>query len=487
MLSIFIIVLCPIILTGCKNNSETPKSKYELELNFDDENKTLYGKEKVKYTNNSENSFNYLYFHLYPNAFRENSKAKVVAKYNENEAYPNGVSYGEINIKNVMLVNEKCIYAIKGEDENILEVKLKQELFPNESVEIYIEFVVKLANIHHRLGYGDNTINFGNFYPILCVYENGKGFMSKLYNSNGDPFYSECADYIVSISYSKKFNIASSGNNITVKEEKDSCKADIVGKNIRDFCFVLSDKFVIEEENLNGIAVKYYGYRNDDNMKSCLEISVKAMEFFIEKFGEYPYKQISIVKSNFIHGGMEYPNIVLISDKYSKQEDLNFVIVHELAHQWWYGLVGNDEYNNAWMDEGLAEYSSLMFFRENKIYGHKFENLLNGSIESYKTFLKVYNEVQGGFVDTSMNRALDEFKTEPEYTQCIYNKGLLMFNSIENTVGKKKFIKALNKYVSEFRFKNAKPENLIYVFNKTTKSELTGIFNSWLTGKVVIK
>ena len=182
---------------------------------------------------------------------------------------------------------------------------------------------------------------------------------------------------------------------------------------------------------------------------------------------------------------MEYPNLVLISDEVSN-EDLAYVIVHEIAHQWWYGVVGNDENNHAWMDEGLAEYSTILFFENDSSYGQDCESMIDNSLQSYKTFVRVYTNVTGS-VDTSMDRALSAFNTEPEYVQCTYTKGMLLFDAIRETVGDRKFFKALEDYYQDFSFKNATPADMIASFIKSTGYDLEGFILSWLEGDVVVQ
>lgn len=485
IISIFI-VITPFLFFGCNNSANDELTNYQLNLEYDEVNKKLYGIEKIDYINNYENMFISLYFHLYPNAFREDAKHCVVSSANEEEAYPEGKSYGNIQINKVESDNKLLNFEIEGSDKNILKVDLGEEIYPEERIIISIEFEVSLANINHRLGIGKNTINFGNFYPIACVYEDGKGFSQDLYHSNGDPFYSECANYDVSITFSNKFDIASTGDMQEIVEKGNKKTAKYKAFNVRDFCFVLSENFEMVSKTIGATTVNYHGYKNDDNLQSCLDVSIKALQTFNELFGEYPYKQLNIVKSNFVHGGMEYPNLVLISDKYQDQYDIDYVIVHEIAHQWWYGIVGNDEYNHAWMDEGLAEYSTLIFFRENKEYGQDFSEFINNAAESYKLFEKVFIKVTGS-VNGTMDRGLDEFMTEPEYVQCTYTKGVLLFNTIEESVGGKKFLKALQYYFKEFKYKNATPADMIYCFNKATGYDLEDIFNSYILGNVIIK
>ncbi len=482
--AIFVMVL----LFCLKGREETSAifNNYDLKLSYDENNHILTGKEEISYANNSENCFDKLYFHLYPNAFRREAKGGVVSQPNFDSAYPNGESFGEIKIKSVCdEKGENFEYNIEGKDENILALTLKEMLYPDETVVINIDFEVTLANINHRLGYGDNTINFGNFYPIACVYEDGKGFYQDLYHSNGDPFYSDCANYSVEITFNSDFQIASTGELVLSEKNGERVKNLYRANKVRDFCFTLSEKFEKVTKKVGHTNVNYYGYKGDNNLLKCLQVACDALGTFNDFFGDYPYKEFSVVKSNFVHGGMEYPGIVLISDKIKDEKDLNYVIVHEIAHQWWYGLVGNDEYNHAWIDEGLTEYSTLLFFEKHTEYGENFKEMINNSLKNYLLFEDVYKKVTGK-VDGTMDRPLDKFDTEPEYSQCVYTRGVLMFNSFRELIGKNKFIDALQLVQKKYKYKNITPAQLISVFEKFGGRETESFFNNWLFDKVVL-
>lgn len=183
------IALVVVIFTGCTASAKSVSenlTNYDLNLTFNDENMTVTGVQKVDYKNNTDKCLNQLKFHLYPNAFREGAKISPVSLTNEHKAYPNGKSYGRIDIKSAKVSGMNCSlklndldninnpsYQITGEDENILQINLTKELFPDDRIEIELEYLITLPNVNHRFGYGDNTINLGNFYPIACVYENG--------------------------------------------------------------------------------------------------------------------------------------------------------------------------------------------------------------------------------------------------------------------------------------------------------------------------
>ncbi len=460
-------------------------STYKLNLVFNEEEMSLSGKEEVTYVNNSQNAFSSLYFHLYPNAFREGANVKVVSSNNFDEAFPNGASYGNIEIENVYNEFGNLQFQITGDDLNILKVDLLEDLYPDETVEIKIDFTVVLPNANHRFGYGESTINLGNFYPIACVYEDGKGFFTKPYHSNGDPFYSDVANYIVNLTCSNDLIVASSGEVCDKIEEGQSSVYSMKGDKIRDFCIVLSNNFEKVSTEIDGIKINYYGYKNDSDLQENLDFSKDCLQTYNSLFGKYPYKELNIVKSNFVHGGMEWPNLVMISDNISNSEDFKYVIAHEIAHQWWYGVVGNNQYDHAWIDEGLTEYSTYLFYQNNPEYGLNYEEMIKNASENYKFFVKIYNQVNGE-VDTSMDRALNEFKTEPEYVQLTYTKGVLLFDSLRQNMGDRKFFKALKNFYENYKFQNVSPEILIASFSASAGNNLENFIYSWINGEVVI-
>ena len=363
-----------------------------------------------------------------------------------------------------------------------MQVSLSQFLNPNESVMLKIVFASYLPNINHRFGYGENTVNFGNFYPVLCVYEDG--FCEELYHYNGDPFYSEIANYDVTLKFPSEYKMASSGELISSENYDNLTKNRLKCEKIRDFSFILSKLFKKVSKNIDNTIVNYYGYCEDNNLDMCLQTCANSLQTFNRLFGDYPYSELSIAKSNFAYGGMEYSCFVIISDKIMGQDDIDYVIVHEIAHQWWYGVVGNDEYNHAWMDEGLTEFSSYLFFKENESYGKDYRQMIENANKNYKYFEKIYKNVTGS-VDGRMDRPLDEFNTQPEYVQCTYTKGVLMFDSIMQNVGERKFLRALQDYYRNFRFKIAKPDDMINSFSKSTGRNLEGYIKSWIEGKVI--
>ena len=182
---------------------------------------------------------------------------------------------------------------------------------------------------------------------------------------------------------------------------------------------------------------------------------------------------------------MEYPNLIYISNDIKDHLTYEQVIVHETAHQWWYNLVGNSEYDHAWLDEGLTEYTTALFYESNPEYGISKDQIIKNAYSNYQLFVEVYGGVYGE-IDTSMNRPLNEYPTEPEYVYLTYVKGMLLFDTLREILGKEKFEKCLKEYFEENKFRIAKPEDMISAFEKASNIKLENIFNAWTQGKVVI-
>ena len=485
----FFIALCACFsLAGCGGTSLQKEAKnlsnYTINAHFDTDTKVLSATQTVEYINSSADNLSFVDFHLYPNAFSPEAKNKPVSLSNTQKAYPNGMDYGKIDISKVSVNGEDLQINVGGEDNTILQVDLQEEVCPNDRVKIYLEYVVLLPNVIHRFGYGDNTYNFGNFFPVACVYEEGE-FMTKPYNSNGDPFYSDMANFDVTITTDSDMTLASTGEQKQTSVQDNLTTTNIQALAVRDFAFVLGKDLQVVSSQVGKTKVMYYSF-SDKQAQQSLETSVKSLQTFNEMFGEYPYSTLSVVEANFLHGGMEYPNLVLISNSVDVYSEYTNVIIHEIAHQWWYGLVGNNEFAEGWLDEGLTEFSTLMFYEQNAEYEVDLKESVSSSLSSYLLFVDVYTSVYGE-IDTSMNRALDEYKSEVEYVYVAYVKGVLFFDNLRDVLGKDMFLKCLKNYFSEYKFQNVSVEDMISSFEKTSKRSLGSFFDSWITGKVVLK
>ncbi len=478
ILLIICVAMSALSLTACSQNGGGQTTSYEIYVSYDEDAKTLSGTAAVDYFNDTDNELNDLKFNLYGNAYREGALYPPVSAAYETAAYYGGKSYGSMDIANV----ENCAgWTVAGVDSNLLIVNLQQSLYPGQRVKITISYTLSLANINHRTGVAKNCVNLGNFYPILCAYT-PEGFLECPYYNIGDPFVSECADYSVTLDIPEAFAAATSGKALTESVTNGRKKCTFSLLNARDFAVVLSDKFQIVSENVDGVEVSYY-HINDSNAQTSLSVAAESLRFFSQTFGSYAYPTLSVVQTDFCYGGMEYPALTMISTS-SDSDSRIYTIVHENAHQWWYAMVGSDQINNAWQDEGLAEYSTLMFFENNGGYGFTRTGLVGTATKSYRAYFSVLGQLNGT-VDTAMSRRLDGFSGEYEYNNVTYNKGLILFETLRTSIGDGNFKQCLRNYFAKFSGTVATADDLCGIFI-SGGTDVEGFFTSFIEGKVII-
>lgn len=472
--SIVLIFFSVVALASCgKNHGE---SSYSLSLEFVPNESKLYGEMEVAFSNTTQNTIDELKFQLYPNAYREGAVYSPVSELYSSAAYYDGKSYGGIEIASV----SEGTYQIGGKDENILCVKLADTLYPDETTALTIKFEVTLPHVNHRLGIGARTVNLANFYPILCAYgENG--FKELIYSDLGDPFVSECADYTVSLTVPSEYQIICGleGDSVT-----QNGRTVFRGKanNVRDVAFILGKDLKHVTKKANGVEVEYW-YVADDSPETALGAAAESLSYFSETFSAYAYPKYVVVQTDFPYGGMEYTALSLVSATLQKRE-IAPVIAHETAHQWWYAMVGSDQFDCAWQDEGLAEYSASLFLEQYPKYGDGYEAFIRRSESSYRAFFSVRSQMTGD-VDTSMNRPLTAYTGEYEYRNLAYDKGVILFDRVRSVLGDKRFFAGLKAYCANYCGKIASGEQLVNCFTETGLN-VEGLFASFIEGTCVI-
>lgn len=448
-----------LIVNNLNGIDEGNINKYTIEVDLNTDEMIYKGKQTVSYVNNTNIDLEELYFHLYPNAFKTIYSAPILFNTGENMDASTYVP-GYIDIEKVQEKENNLEWNIEEDKDTILHVKLDKPLKKGMETKIYLEYTVKLPSTKDRFGFHDKGINLGNWYPIACVYDE-KGWNLDPYYNVGDPFYSETSNYNVSITTPKNIIIASSGKIISETEHGDKKTYKIEGRLIRDFAWVASEKFKIKERVVDDTVIKVYSIKNDSKLiNKALDIGENSLKSFNKVFGKYPYGQYSIVITKF-PSGMEYPGIVFIADDYPPGP-LEIVIVHETAHQWWYGVVGNDQIDESWLDEGLTTYSEVIY--TNEVYGEErakiyYDNSIKQGFEYAQNYLGE---------DLSINRTLKDFKGWNDYSPIAYTRAAMFFHRIKEEYGEEALYKILNEYYHRYSFKIAKTDDLIKVCEEIT-------------------
>ncbi len=476
-----IAVACCLALVACSTNKLKDAVKngddYTIVASYDDASHTVSAVQTVSLTNRSENSFDSVKFHIYANQYREDAQNPVVPNVYRAKAYPNGDSWGDISFDSVKVNGTPVAYTVEGDDCDILSVPAEGGLFPDKSAEIELTYTITLANTHHRLGYNDNTVNLGNWYPVLCHADNGNYSATPYYNI-GDPFVSDVANYNVSISLPEGYTVASTGELTEAHNNNGSVTYNYTAEAVRDFAMVISSKFNKISRTVGNTVVNYF-YYNDAEPETSLATACGMLEFLNKNVGAYPYSQYNVAETEFCYGGMEYPNLVMITSKSASYQE---AVAHETAHQWFYGLVGNDQITDAWMDEGLSEYLTYLYL--DSTGASPLVQNMQSCLKTYVTYVDVLNRYYED-VDRSM-RPLYDYRNDNEYVIFTYVKGSLLFNTVYETVGSAKFWKSLKNYFDEAQFTVAPSAQLVQCFAQTCGEEVGTIFSSFIEGKEII-
>lgn len=473
-----LIILSVTLLGGCFNERQVKNANYKMDLAYADG--AIIGTLNFTYKNLNEEPISTLKFNLPASAFSKENHEKAVAKQYENKAYYDGLNYGNTEILSVKTGNTSIKYTLE-ESNMVLVVPLEKQVFKNETASVEIQFKTTLAKVNHRLGITEKTINIADFYPTVCPLTDGDFYTSSYYPI-GDPFFQEVADYDVTITFPEDYVIASSGQIVSSNTAKGNRTNRYKISSARSFAMVLSKEFDVLTEKVGDVVINYYYYGERDN-KNCLETAKKALTYYSQTFGKYPYKTLAVVEAPFMQGGMEYSGLVYIADELDFSA-FNEVIIHEIAHQWWYGGVGNNQLQYACLDEGLAEYSVLLFYENHAEYGFTREQLISSSINTYRAFCTVYERLLGK-TDTTMLRHLKDYSSEYEYVNINYVKPCIMLDEVRSLTGDKKFFATLKSFYDKFYQKTATPYDLAGVF-ESQGGISNGIFESYYDGKVII-
>ncbi len=415
------------------------------------------------------------YFHLYPNAF-ENESRLTGEKWDYllgDERQPGKIMVGQV------LVDGEAMAATRGgEDQTILEIPLKKTGALMHQIDLKFELIVPLNN--GRLSYNDHAIWLGNWLPILAIKDQG-GWRLDPYYPMGDPFYSEIADYHVTVTLPKGYQLASTGleSKAVMTEWRPSGgkRYELDARNVRDFAIVVMDETYRELSTQSGdTLVRTWWQEGDDleQVKRLHEVAVRSLAYFGREFAPYPYIEYDVVKTGGFFGGMEYPGIVFIEGSFfEEQRDYGAIVVaHETAHQWFYGLVGNDEVREAWVDEGLTDYATMAFMHQYDHYiGTKYVEM-----RKQQAMAALQYAEQG----LSVWQPLNLFPTWKSYSDLVYSRAATMLWELREAWGEKAVHQALQRYVNDYQYQQGRGENLIRVFSDAVDADASAYFDYWL-------
>ena len=485
-LTMFLSLKAPFVFTQAQETAKvstpavtTVKStltQYDINTKFDDASKIFTSTEIVNFTNTYSKTLASLSFHLYADSY--NSAKTIPALGKEKETLTKD-EIGNITITKVIIANKEMKFTQSNE---ILKIKPTAYIKPKQSVTVQINFTLKMPMGQDRLGYYNNVYSVTNWYPIISIYDDKiDKWDENLFNPTGESNYSDVANYNVSINVPDNMVLASTGTTKSSKADEKSTKTyNITAEKVRDFVFIMSPNFRVITKKCNDITVNSF-YIEDDGEESSnraeelLDLSIDSLKFFNDTFGKYPYKEFDTVETYVEGFAMEYPQLIQMSKYYPNYNDnigfLEDATVHEVAHQWWYVTVGNNEFKDSFLDESLTAFSTAYYF-EKKYGKYSSAGITIGLRSKLDSFTGC---------STAINVSVNQVK-DNEFGQLFYEMGALVFEDLRQKVGETKFLKIIKTYYAKNTLKNATLDGLLSVIEeiggKQAKEQVLSDINS---------
>lgn len=476
------------------------RADFTIDVILNDVSRTLDAFEVINYTNNSPDTLSFIWFHLWPNAYKNDRTAfsEQLLKIGRTDFYfSNEEQRGYINRLDFKINNKTALIEAHPHYIDIIKVILPEPLYPGQSVRISTPFHVKLPFNFSRGGYIDNTFQITQWYPKPAVYDR-EGWHPMPYLDQGE-FYSEFGDYNVNITVPEKYIVASTGTEMSPAAHSDSLPLDIprftqkvagktktyqyVQKDIHDFAWFADKQFIELKDTLqlpSGriIAVRsYYTPSGKNEWKNSITFLKNAVLTRSRWLGEYPYDEVKAVEAKMgFEGGMEYPTITSISPVTSAKS-LDLIIEHEVGHNWNYGILATNERDFPWMDEGINSYYDNRY--EQLYYGNENAASENGFLEKkmpkdYGNFL--FRIAVANKKDQPINSRSQDF-SEINYGTIAYTKAGEWMKLLEDYVGTDVFDNAMHTYYDQWKFKHPYATDLQKIFRETSTKNTDSIFS----------
>ncbi|WP_373398204.1 M1 family metallopeptidase [Algoriphagus halophilus] len=441
------------------------------------------GTQILKYTNNSPDTLYKVFYHLYFNAFQPGSmmdeRSRSISDPDRRVGDRiNALSPSEIGYLHVNSLTMDGMKVDFEEVETILEVTLPKPILPHSEVEFNMSFVGQVPIQIRRSGRDSSEgvrYSMSQWYPKMANYDE-QGWHSNPYI--GREFYGIWGDFDVKITIDKSYTLGGTGylqnpnqighgyedKGVTVpKPTGETLTWHFKAPMVHDFMWAADPKYRHEKVEMeNGITVHHLFIPTEEtteNWEKLKEYTPKAINFLSEHFGQYPYKQFSVIQGG--DGGMEYAMSTLITGGRNLR-GLVGVMAHELAHSWFHGVLATNESLYPWMDEGFTSYASSLTMSE--IYSPS-EKPLAGSYSGY------YRLVKSG-KEEPMSTHSDHYHTNSAYSSAAYSKGAVFLEQMGYIIGADVRDRGMHRYWNTWKFKHPNANDLIRVMEKESGLEL---------------
>jgi aminopeptidase N len=348
-----------------------------------------------------------------------------------------------------------------------------------ESIVIHMDFSVTVPQSvdlnYGVLAYAEDVLALAHAYPMIAVYDD-EGWNAEIPPQTGDVTYADASFFIVKVIAPKDLIVVASGRQVSFIEEEQTQTLVVAHGPARDFYLAASPNYEEQVLRSDGILFKSYTTaEHEAGSQFLLETAARAAQIFSERYAPYPYTELDFVSTPTLALGIEYPGMIAVTSWiYNRQDEfaneyLESTVAHEVGHQWFYGLVGDDQLDDPWLDESLTQFATLQYFFD--VYGPAGADGFRRDLE-FQWDMIAREEIPIGL-------PVKEY-TGVSYSGIVYGRGPLFFEALQAEMGRQAFDSFLKEYTQTLSWGIATPEQLQSLAEKNCACELDDIFNEWV-------
>lgn len=474
--------------------------RYDLAIRFDTEQKIVQLRERVTWTNRTARPADELVFTIYPLYSLGDKELAVLAKTVELLRQPPSVALitqpsGKLG--RVRLADRDLAFVQRTDITTAVTVALPAPVKQGQSVTVELEYELKLPNKQGRWGYWDDTCYIANWFPQLAVYDE-QGWHPTPFIPWHQPFYHEAGVYTATVTLPKNQVLGAGAAVVQTNDRPDGWKDIVLAPTtMRDFCLVASHKFQEWKDTAAGVNIRILALPEHAHYaQEALKITAAALTTYTQWFGPYPYAQFTVAESYFPWNGNECAGMVLLDHRVFQLPHLadgyvDYLLSHEICHQWWYNLVGTNGYAETFMDEGPATYFSHRLIdakrgKHNKLltYPNGFGWLPNINRESYR-YSGWYSAIRRDESSPAV-QPMDQYRHIYDLFSGAYDRGSRLWGMLEYQLGEAAFLDFSRLVVRKYSFRIFRAADLQRELEAYTGRSWEQFFQSWVNGSGVV-
>ncbi len=475
-------------------------ANYKMDVTLHPGQKMVLGKEELDWKNTANFPVDTLYFHLYMNAFR-NARSTFMResggrlrgqKYSEGKTGFIKITKLELAGGQSLLDSLRFVSPDDGnpDDRTVARIHLPKPVLPGQRVRLYLTFQTKLPRVFARAGYYRTFFMVSQWFPKIGVIWHGK-WNCHQYHATSE-FFSDFGHYDVTIRVPEAFKVGATGELVSSIQLESTRIYRFVANDVHDFAWAADKNFRVADERflhrgpfgVQQVRIRlFYQPYHKRHVVRYFRAVKEAMNYLFLNVGIYPYSNLTMIDPPTAAagaGGMEYPQLITLGTHWLIPSGVRLpemVAIHEYGHQYWYGMVASNEFEDPWLDEGINTYYETKIMDET--FGEKSSVMDFLGIRISDTELQ-WSKYLGGAALDPIHRPAWEFYNSSSYSANSYSKPALFLRTLENYVGEETMNKIMRTYFLKWRFKHPSTQDFMDVATQVSGQNLRWFFDEFL-------